>query len=294
MNIDNAYRECQRMAKAHYENFPIASFLLPSHLRKHIFAVYCFARYADDIADSKDLSSDKKLALLQSYRHYYQLSFNNKFDAVPEDIRFILAAFCNTMREFSILDQEPLSLLTAFELDVVKNRYDRFEELLEYSKFSANPIGRIYLHITGYSKHPEFLKIQYYSDKICTGLQLINFLQDVRKDMEIDRVYLPFEIMKKYNYDYSDLFAFCQDNRFIDVMRELWDTISRIYAEGYNIFKYLDGKHRKEMQLILLGGNAILSKLKRENFMVLTKNLKLNKLDKVLLLIKTVTGNVSY
>ncbi|MGC8859337.1 MAG: squalene/phytoene synthase family protein [Ignavibacteria bacterium] len=294
MNIDNAYRECQRMAKVHYENFPVASILLPAHLRKHIFAVYCFARYADDIADSKDLPSDKKLSLLKLYRYYYQLSLNNDFDAVPEDIRFILIAFCNTVREFSILEEEPLSLLTAFELDAIKNRYERFEELLEYSKFSANPIGNIYLHITGYSRHSEFFKIKYYSDRICTGLQLINFLQDVRRDMEMDRVYLPLEIMRKYNYSYNDLFAFRQDERFIGVMRELWEATNKIYSEGYNILKYLNGKYKKEMQLILQGGNIILSKLKRENFMVLTNNLKLNKLDKVVLLIKTITVGVDY
>lgn len=294
MNIDNAYKLCQRMAKAHYENFAVASFLLPARLRKHIFALYCFARYADDIADSQSLLPDEKLSLLQSYRYYYQLSLNNEFEAVPENIRFILVAFCNTVKEFSILEDEPLSLLTAFELDVVKNRYEKFSELLEYSRFSANPIGNIYLHIAGYSKHPEFFKIKYYSDRICTGLQLINFLQDVRKDMEIGRIYLPFEVMKKYNYDYNDLLAFCQDQRFIGVMSELWDATNKIYAEGYNILRYLNGVYKKEMQLILYGGSAVLSKLKDENFMVLTKELKLNRLNKVSLLVKTIVGNAGY
>lgn len=294
MNIDSAYKECQRMARTHYENFPVASFLLPAHLRKHIFALYCFARYADDIADSKDLPSDKKLALLKLYRYYYQLSLNNDFNTVPENIRFILMAFCNTVKKFSILNEEPLFLLTAFELDVVKNRYEKFSELLEYSKFSANPIGSIYLHITGYSRHPEFLKIKYYSDKICTGLQLINFLQDVRKDMEMDRIYIPFEVMRKYDYSYNDLFAFREDERFTGFMEELWQATNKIYSEGHNILGYLDGRHKKEMQLILQGGSVILSKLKKEKFRVLSENLKLNKFNKVMLLIKTIIGGTGY
>jgi len=292
MNVENAYKECQKMAKAHYENFPIASFFLPAQLRKHIYAIYCFARYADDIADSKDLSPDKKLSLLKLYRYYYQLSLNNEFNEVPENIRFILIAFCNTVKEFSIKTEEPLFLIKAFELDAVKNRYEKFDELLEYSQYSANPIGSIYLHISGYSKRPELSEIKYYSNKVCTGLQLINFLQDVRQDMEMDRVYIPFDIMKKYNYSYDDLFALCEDNRFINIIKELWDKTREIYFAGYNILNFLNHKHKKEMQLILESGKVILSKLEDEKYMVLSKNLKLNKLDKMRLLIKIILNSV--
>lgn len=180
------------LANTHYENFPVASFLLPMRLRKPIALIYSFARQADDFADEGDLAPEERLALLNGFRQELdRISQGSK----PE------TPFFNTLAAMIRDRQLPLQpfydLLDAFSQDVVKSRYENFGELMEYCRRSANPIGRLLLHLYGQAT-PRNLGM---SDAICSSLQIINFLQDVAIDYRKNRIYFPLDEMRKYKID---------------------------------------------------------------------------------------------
>src|SRR5688500_12626905 len=174
----------------HYENFPVGSILLPSHLRKPISAIYHFARSADDIADEGDATDKERLEKLDIYRHYLNIINAGK---IPED------NFFAGLREIIVFHNLPVQLfvdlIDAFSQDVVKKRYADFKELLDYCQRSANPIGRLLLIL--FQKDTE--QNLAWSDAICSSLQLINFWQDIAIDWQKERIYIPMDDMKAYN-----------------------------------------------------------------------------------------------
>jgi squalene synthase HpnC len=176
------------LANTHYENFPVASVLLPMRLRKPIGLIYSFARQADDFADEGELSPDQRLVLLDG--------FKQELDLIRTDVA-AKTPFFVTLQAMIQAHQLPLApfydLLDAFSQDVVKSRYENFAEVMDYCRRSANPIGRLMLHLYG-AVTPQNIV---YSDAICSALQIINFLQDVAIDYKKDRIYFPLDEMQK-------------------------------------------------------------------------------------------------
>jgi squalene synthase HpnC len=285
IDINIAYNYCKNIAINHYENFPVASLLFPKDKRKYVYAVYAFARTADDIADSPDFSTEEKIKLLDEYESTFLNLLNLNILTENVNTNNIMTAVVDTIREFDIPESEFLNLLKAFKQDSVKNRYIEFEELLNYSALSANPIGHLVLYISGYNSdnQNEIFKL---SDKICTALQLTNFWQDVSVDLKMNRIYIPISLMDKHHYDEEKLKNNIEDDNFKNLMSLLVEKTQYIFNEGKPLTIILKKRLRKEFKVIFNGGMLILKKIEQNDYKVLSQRLTLSRLDKLNIMFK--------
>ncbi len=289
--IESSFKYCEKIAKQHYENFPVGSFLVPADKRKYVWAIYAFARYADDIADSAEDSLEVKLTELNTLDKELDAIYSGNFDVIRENTARFLMSLWKTKEDLRIPKQEFSDLLTAFKQDSVKQRYETFDELLEYSKYSANPIGHLVLYVFGFTPS-ENANLFERSDDICTALQLTNFWQDVSADLKMGRIYIPGQIMLKYGYSYDELMKKTEDERFLKIMRELVDKTELIFNSGAPLIQDLKGRLKLEIKATYLGGKRILKKIKDINYKVLTERVKLSKSDTISIFTRTLFGKV--
>lgn len=284
--INSSFKYCADTAKNHYENFPVASLLMPKEKRKYVYAIYAFARAADDFADEPGIEGGqaKRLSLLNEWNQKLVDCYNGKaYDP-------IFIALSKTVTDCNI-PVEPLeNLLKAFKQDVVKNRYENFDELLAYCKNSANPVGRLVLMIFG--SHDE--KLFELSDKICTALQLTNFWQDVKIDLKKDRIYLPAEDMKKFSYPFDELFEMKLDQNFVELMKFECDRTELFFNEGKELLELTSKdknlkKLSRELKLTWLGGTGILNKIREIDYDVFNKRPSISAFDKLKIFVKSRT-----
>ncbi|HEY9103378.1 squalene synthase HpnC [Chitinimonas sp.] len=237
----------------HYENFPVASLLLPKVMRRPIAIVYRFARSADDFADEGDLSNEARLALLEGYRaELGRLAAG----AAPETALF-RDLRDEVVQPFQVPLQLFYDLLDAFAQDVVKTRFADFGELMHYCRRSANPVGRIVLHIAGHAGTRQLA----WSDGICAALQLINFWQDVAIDWQKGRVYLPQDELARFGVSEAQIAEGRVDERWRALMAFQVDRTRRMLRAGSPLGTYLKGRLGLEIRLTVLGGDAILKQL---------------------------------
>lgn len=276
--FNSSFKYCEDIAKSHYENFPVASLLLPKEKRKYVYAIYAFARAADDFADEEGIEggSPKRLALLDEWNEKLKDCYNGKaYDP-------IFIALGKTVEDCRIPIKPLEDLLSAFRQDVVKSRYSTFDEVLDYCKRSADPVGRLVLMIFG-CHDEEFFK---YSDKICTALQLTNFWQDVEVDLRKDRIYLPEEDINKFGYSYRQLEMKQDNGNFRKLMEHEVEKTMELFDEGRKLLvmteKNAETKRlSKELKLTWLGGTTILNKIKEINYNVLNQRPRISGLDKI-------------
>ena len=276
--FNSSFKYCEDIAKSHYENFPVASLLLPKEKRKYVYAIYAFARAADDFADEEGIEggSPKRLALLDEWDEKLKDSYNGKaYDP-------IFIALGKTVEDCRIPIKPLEDLLSAFRQDVVKSRYSTFDEVLEYCKRSADPVGRLVLMIFG-CHDQEFFK---YSDKICTALQLTNFWQDVEVDLRKDRIYLPEEDINKFGYSYRQLEMKQDNGYFRKLMEHEVEKTMALFDEGRKLIEMTEKNSEtrrlsKELKLTWLGGTTILNKIKEINYNVLNQRPRISGLDKI-------------
>jgi squalene synthase HpnC len=199
---------CRRLATTHYENFPIVSWLLPRRLHQHFYNVYAYCRWADDLGDEvADLA--RSLELLGWWRNELAACFTGKARHP------VFVALTPTIREFEIPIDPFADLISAFEQDQVIHEYETFAQLVDYCRRSANPVGRLVLHLCRQATSDNLR----WSDSICTGLQLANFWQDVARDLDIGRVYLPHEDCSRFGYSQNDLKDRVTNAAFLELMR---------------------------------------------------------------------------
>ena len=284
INFDEAFAHCEKITKNHYENFPVAPFLIPKEKRKYVYAVYSFARYADDIADSAILTSEEKLTKLNFLEEELNRVLNNELQNLHEETKFIFRALYKTLEDLNIPSAELKNLLKAFKQDSVKDKYETFEELLEYSKYSANPVGHLVLYIFGYSDK----KLFELSDYICTGLQLVNFWQDVARDLEIKRVYIPKEILQKYNYSYELLNDKLENENYITIIKELITKTKELYKKGEALPNLVSGRLKYELKATYYGGMTVINKIEQLNYRTLSTRPVVTGFDKFKVLLKTI------
>src|SRR6202451_1035647 len=217
-SLAEARQYCAHLARSHYENFSVASWFLPKHLRQDFFNVYAYCRISDDLGDEVG-DAAMSLALLDQWQSELDACYNG----APRHPVFV--ALAETVHKFAIPRHEFSDLLVAFRQDQTVTRFETFNDVLAYCRYSANPVGHLVLYLCGYSD-PER---QHLSDYTCTALQLANFWQDVSVDRQKDRVYLPLDLLAKHHYTVDDLFARRFDARFREIMREAVDTARRLF-----------------------------------------------------------------
>jgi len=236
----------------HYENFPVASFVLPRHLRTPIRAIYAFARAADDIADEGIASPAERRAGLAGF--YAQL---DRIEAGEMPADPIFTPLATAIRAHALPIGLLRDLLDAFSQDIEKHRYADFGELMQYCRKSANPIGRLLLHLFGDTD----AKHQAWSDGVCSALQIINFLQDIEVDYRNGRIYLPVDEMARFGITEAQIAAGHSDALWQLFMQHQIERARRMLAAGAPLGKALPGRIGLEMRLIILGGERILAKL---------------------------------
>ena len=258
----------------HYENFPVASLLLPARLREPVEAIYAFARSADDIADEGDAPAVTRLARLNDYRN--ELNGMERGEA-PRDpgLAPMFARLARNARAHGLPVQLFRDLLDAFSQDVGKRRYADFVELADYCRRSANPVGRLLLQLYR-AATPENLRL---SDRICTSLQLINFWQDVAVDWKKCRIYLPLDEMARFGVAEADI----DDARCGDAWRALMAfQVHRARAmmlEGAPLARQLPGRIGWELRLMVLGGLRILERIEAADYDVFRRRPTLTRAD---------------
>ncbi|MDD2915001.1 MAG: squalene synthase HpnC [Gallionella sp.] len=262
----------------HYENFPVASILMPKRLRKPVAAIYHFARAADDIADEGDLPDEERLRQLDEFRTELTRIAANETPLTP--------LFRNLAPEIQrhALPMQPFhDLLDAFSQDVVQKRYADFADLLDYCRRSANPVGTLLLHL-----YEEATPVNIgYSDAICTSLQLINFWQDVAKDWTIGRIYLPLDELAQYGIGEAQIAQGNADDAWRKLMQFQVERARAMMLSGAPLGSILTGRIGLEMRMIIAGGLRILDKLENAQFDMFRNRPVLGPLDWVIMLSKS-------
>ncbi|KAF1038932.1 MAG: Hydroxysqualene synthase [Herbaspirillum frisingense] len=258
------------MAVDHYENFPVASLLLPARLRPAVTAIYAFARSADDLADEGDALPAERLAALQAYEAQLDLIDVGAPCASP-----IFQRLQQTIRERRLPLQPLRDLLSAFKQDVVTTRYARYEDLLDYCRRSANPIGTLMLHLY---EAPTDHNLRD-SDAICSALQLINFWQDVAIDWQKARIYLPLEDLERFGIKEEDVAEARADERWRQLIRFQTARARALMLSGAPLAKRLPGRIGWELRLVIQGGLRILERIEGVEGDIFRHRPKLGKAD---------------
>jgi phytoene synthase len=267
--IRAAYAECRRLARRHYENFPVASRLVPRDKRDALAAIYAFARYADDVADEPGVEG--RLEKLAEWRDLLRECYCDRAHHP------VFLALHDSVRRYALSYNNFEDLLRAFEFDVGVNRHRDFTSLLAYCAWSANPVGRLVLELFGY-RDPEVVDL---SDCICTALQLTNFWQDVARDVERGRVYLPLEDLRRFDYSLSDLGAGCVDARWQGLLTLEIARTRQLFEQGKTLPERVARELRVQLRLTWLGGMTILDKIEAAGYDVFRRRPTLGKLDLV-------------
>jgi squalene synthase HpnC len=286
----DAYATCLRLAREHYENFPVASRLLPSHVRPHIAAIYAFARIADDFADEGVATDQERLARLDDWNRRLERAAREDVDQSggPETAA-VFTAVAATIRTCR-LDVGLLSdLLRAFRQDVVVKRYDTWESLIDYCSRSANPIGRLVLAVFGYAG-PRTVE---WSDAVCTALQLANFWQDLAVDWRKGRLYVPASIVRATGAIESDLDRGQLTPAWRLALRDVTDRTRALFERGRPVADAVSGRLRWELRATWLGGVRVLDLLERAEFDVFKARPSLGWRDAAPILWKTWTWEES-
>ena len=274
---ESAYISAENFARAHYENFPVISFLVKKELRKHVAVLYWFARTADDISDDPTLNNAEKIIKLNHFEERLTSLLKGKYEDDYE------AAMYNTITVMHLTQDLFYDLIVAFRQDLIKKRYQSFEELLDYCKYSANPVGRLILELNGIRNNNAF----HYSDKICTALQLINFYQDVKIDYDMNRIYFPMDEMGLFAVT-ENMFELNKINLNLEkLVKYNIDRAAKILEEGKKLLEFLPRKLKIEIKWTVLGGMEILNKIRKNSFNVFTRP-KLSKIDFLMLFFKSI------
>jgi squalene synthase HpnC len=260
----------RQLAHSHYENFSVISVLLPRHLRQDFCNVYAFCRTADDLGDEVPDRS-KALELLAAFKSQTRDCYEGRATTA------VFVALAGTIQRHEIPIEPFLDLIDAFEQDQHVNRYETFEQVLDYCQRSANPVGRLVLYMSGYRDEIR----QKLSDSTCTALQLANFWQDVRRDkVERDRIYLPADSMKRFGITESQIDEGRCDDNYRRLIEFEVDRTEALFKEGDALLPMLDGSVRSQVALFGKGGRAVLESIRRQGFDTLSRRPSLSKLQK--------------
>jgi len=258
----DAYAACLRLARRHYENFPVASRLLPPAARPHVAAIYAFARVADDFADEGRRSEAERLMLLDDWRARLHEAAAGRVSPGDGEATSIFTALSRTIArcrlDVALLDD----LISAFRQDVTVTRYATWTDVLDYCRRSANPVGRLMLRVTGY-RDPI---LDAYADAVCSALQLTNFLQDLERDWVKGRLYVPLDLVRAAGADEQDLAHRRMSPAWRAVLGETAARTRELFRQGRPLPDRVGGRLKWELRATWLGGVHILDRLDATRF----------------------------
>jgi squalene synthase HpnC len=267
--LANAYKACAAFAASHYENFPVASRLLPGYMRPHVAAVYAFARVGDDIADEGTDSAEARGARLRAWQARLHEAVNTRRAPVSGDSRddLIVIALAHSIRQLELPIGLLDDLLSAFAQDTTVTRYDTWTDLFDYCRRSANPVGRLVLRIAGHRDE----SLDRSSDALCTALQLANFWQDFGRDWRAGRLYVPRETYDAAGASLDDLPRGRLTAAWSLALTHCFERTSDCFERGRAVCDGVRGRLRLELRLTWLGGHRILTRAARQPALLLSE-----------------------
>jgi squalene synthase HpnC len=276
-----AQEYCRRLARSHYENFSVATWFLPHHLRQHFFNVYAYCRISDDLGDEVG-DRDASLRLLDQW----EAELDACYAARARHPVFV--ALAETVHSFAIPKQLFADLLKAFRQDQAVTRYETFDDLLAYCRYSANPVGRLVLYICSCRDAER----QSLSDFICTALQLANFWQDVSLDYDKGRIYLPLEEMRRYGVSEQDIAASQNTPAFCRMMGFQVERARAWFRKGEPLAQKVNGDLAVDIELFSRGGQEVLNAIERQGYAVLGNRPAISKPRKLALVVRAALGKL--
>ncbi len=276
-----AERYTRWLATHHYENFHVASWLLPRRLRRHFYNVYAYCRWADDLGDEIP-DPARALASLDAWERELDLCYAGR----PSHPVFV--ALAATVREFDIPAQPFRDLLAAFRQDQTVHRYESWDDVLGYCRYSANPVGHLVLYLCGYRDPAR----QALSDATCTALQLANFWQDVARDLDNGRIYIPLEALRAHGLSAADLEARRFDPRYAALLRDLVARTRELFARGLPLLDQVDAALRVDLDLFTRGGLAVLDAIEASGCNTIEHRPAIGKAARLRLLVRALAARV--
>jgi squalene synthase HpnC len=276
-SLDSARAYCRGLARSHYENFIVASVLLPRRLRQHFYNIYAYCRISDDLGDE---AGDPKVALqlLEQWEKELQACYRGQASHP------VFVALRETIETFDIPIAPFIDLLKAFKHDQTHTRYDTFEELLDYCRYSANPVGHLVLYLGGYGDEER----QKLSDFTCTALQLANHWQDIGRDLlRLGRIYLPREDMHRFGYDEANLHAQVCDDRFVSLMKLQVERARKMFHQGHQLCEMVDSRLSLDIELFGRCGIEVLRRIEAVGYDVFRHRPVLSHWDHLKILAET-------
>ncbi len=270
ITLRQARRYCRRFTRKNYENFTVASMLLPRRLKQHFYHVYAYCRWADNLADEAG-NTGQSLALLGWWEMHLRECFRGKA------VHPVFIALRETIERFAVPLEPFIDLLVAFRQDQRVTRYESFDQLLEYCRYSANPVGRLVLYL-GESATPDRF---HDSDSICTGLQLINFCQDVARDFERGRVYLPQVECRRYGYTEAMFAARECNDAFRRLLAAQVDQAEGFLRSGLRLADRVPPALKLDIALFVHGGLAVAKAIRRQDFDVWSRRPTVSKTERI-------------
>jgi len=280
-SLEEARQYCERLAKSHYENFSVATWFLPKRLRQHFYNVYAYCRISDDLGDEVG-DPQQSLELLEQW----ETELNACYAGSPKHPVFV--ALAETVKQCSIPKHEFSDLLIAFRQDQTVTRFDTFNDVLAYCRYSANPVGHLVLYLCGYRD----VERQRLSDYTCTALQLANFWQDVSVDYGKGRIYLPLEDLRRFGVTGDEIAERRATPQFVAMMKFEVERARDWFARGLPLVKMVNRELAVDLELFSRGGQEILNAIERQGYDVLRARPEISKPRKLMLVLRAAMGKI--
>jgi squalene synthase HpnC len=280
-SLEQSRDYCRRLARTHYENFSVATWFLPKRLRQDFFNVYAYCRISDDLGDEAG-DPAASVALLDEW----EIELDACYAGTPRHPVFV--ALAETVRKFEIPKGEFSDLLIAFRQDQTVTRFETFNDVLAYCRYSANPVGHLVLYLCGY-RDPERQQL---SDFTCTALQLANFWQDVTVDYGKGRIYLPLEDLRRFSVTEDNIAQNCNTHAFCEMMKFELARAREWFDRGLPLVKKVNKELAIDIELFSRGGLEILNAIERQNFAVLGRRPVISKPRKLALVAHATLGKL--
>jgi squalene synthase HpnC len=277
-NLQDAQKYCEKIAKAHYENFIITNHFTPVEVRQHIQNVYAFCRYGDDLGDDAPFPPEQRMQLLKAWLEDLRIAHKDHWSGQPQHP--ILIALAHTSKIYNIPIEPYEKLITAFMWDQERLQYSTWKELQEYCIHSADPVGHLFLYVYGHDDE----ELRNISDATCTALQLANHWQDIRRDLAQGRRYVPLETMEKYKYTTEDYNKMVYDERWISILKHEVDRAQALFDQGKTLWTKVDPHLAVDLEMFTLGGEEILKSIRKQKYNTWSKRPKVSKIRQARLL----------